>query len=155
MFQAAHRSSSGALTCICSLWFIYTCGDQPLSSLSGKIPTQTWQRPVITCVCKPEAANSLELLMMSGVPLETRWAFNKRWNNKFYCKFASCWLFLLIHTTMHGSMNIKSARIDLCMFIPDFIKICTLLCTVFTYLGLNLLVRTHLVSCPTRSLTKD
>jgi hypothetical protein len=24
-FRAAHRSSSGALNCICSLWFIYTC----------------------------------------------------------------------------------------------------------------------------------
>jgi len=28
-------------------------------------------------------------------------------NNKFYYKVASCWLFLLSHTTMHGSMNIK------------------------------------------------
>ena len=45
--------------------------------------------------------------MMSGMPLETCWAFNKRWNNKFYYKVASCWLFLLIHTAMHGSMNIK------------------------------------------------
>ena len=45
--------------------------------------------------------------MMSGVPLETCWAFNKRWNNKFYYKVASCWLFLLIHITKHGSMNIK------------------------------------------------
>jgi hypothetical protein len=26
MFQSAHRSSSGALNCICSLWFIYQCG---------------------------------------------------------------------------------------------------------------------------------
>jgi len=90
-FRAAHRSSSGAINCICSLWFTYTCVD----------------RPVTTCVCKPEDANSLELLMMSGVPLEKCWAFNKRWNNKFYYKVASCWLFLLIHTTMHGSMNIK------------------------------------------------
>jgi hypothetical protein len=35
MFRAAHRSSSGALNCICSLWFIYTCGDRALSRLSG------------------------------------------------------------------------------------------------------------------------
>ena len=48
-----------------------------------------------------------ELLMMSGVLLETCWAFNERWNNKFCYKVASCWLFLLNHTTMHGSMNIK------------------------------------------------
>ena len=45
--------------------------------------------------------------MMSGVPLETCWAFNKFWNNKLYYKVAFCWLFLLIHTMMHGSMNIK------------------------------------------------
>jgi len=44
---------------------------------------------------------------MSGVPLETCWAFNERWNNKFCYKVASCWLFLLNHTTIHGSMNIK------------------------------------------------
>jgi len=40
MFRAAHRSSSGALKCICSLWFIYARGDRPLSRLSGKFPTQ-------------------------------------------------------------------------------------------------------------------
>jgi hypothetical protein len=37
MFRAAHRSSSGALNCTCSLWFIYPCGDQPLPRPSGKI----------------------------------------------------------------------------------------------------------------------
>ena len=31
--------------------------------------------------------------MMSGVPLETCWAFNKLWNNKFYYKAVSCWYF--------------------------------------------------------------
>jgi hypothetical protein len=40
----------------------------------------------------------LELLIMSGVPFETCWAFNERWNNKFYYKVASCWLFLLNRT---------------------------------------------------------
>jgi len=34
MFRTAYRSSSGALNCIFSLWFIYTCGDRPLSRLS-------------------------------------------------------------------------------------------------------------------------
>jgi hypothetical protein len=33
--EKAHRSSSGALNCICSLWFIYPCGDRLLSKLSG------------------------------------------------------------------------------------------------------------------------
>jgi hypothetical protein len=45
--------------------------------------------------------------MLSVVSLETCWALNKHWNNKFYYKVAFCWLFLLIHTAMHGSMNIK------------------------------------------------
>jgi hypothetical protein len=30
---------------------------------------------------------------MSGVSLETFWAFKKHWNNKFYYMVASCWLF--------------------------------------------------------------
>jgi hypothetical protein len=44
----------------------------------------------------------LELLMMSGVPLETCWAFNERWNNKFCYKVASCWLFLLSQEQIKG-----------------------------------------------------
>jgi len=35
MFQAAHRSSSGVLNCVCSLWFIYPCGDRPLPRLGN------------------------------------------------------------------------------------------------------------------------
>jgi hypothetical protein len=31
--------------------------------------------------------------MMSGMPLETCWAFKKLLNNKFYYKAASCWYF--------------------------------------------------------------
>ena len=38
MFRAAPRSSSRALNCICSLWFIYPCGDRLLPRLSRKIP---------------------------------------------------------------------------------------------------------------------
>jgi len=49
--------------------------------------------------------------MMSGMPLETCSAFSERWNNKFYYKVASCWLFLQSHTMMHGSMNIKLKKI--------------------------------------------
>jgi len=36
MFRAAHRSSSGALNCVCSIRFIYPCGDRPLPRLSEK-----------------------------------------------------------------------------------------------------------------------
>jgi len=56
MFRAANRSSSGALNCICSLWFTYTCGDRSLSSFFS---AQTWLRPVTTCLCKPETANTV------------------------------------------------------------------------------------------------
>jgi len=35
MFRETHRSSSGALNCICSLSFIYPYGDRPLPRLSG------------------------------------------------------------------------------------------------------------------------
>jgi hypothetical protein len=33
---------------------------------------------------------------MSGVLLETCWALNKLWNNKFYYKAGSCWYFYWI-----------------------------------------------------------
>ena len=46
MFRAAYRSSSRAPNFICSLWFIYPCGDWPLP----------WQQPVTTWVYKPEAS---------------------------------------------------------------------------------------------------
>jgi len=42
MFRAAHRSSSGALNCICSFWFICRCqgwvGNFPLSLGNGRSP---------------------------------------------------------------------------------------------------------------------
>jgi len=46
MFRAAYCSSSGVTNCICSLWFIYPCGDRPLSRLGGKwgVPTQPGQQ---------------------------------------------------------------------------------------------------------------
>jgi hypothetical protein len=47
MFQAAYRSSAGAPNSICSLWFIFPCGDRPLSMLGGN-----WEY-------KPEAANTV------------------------------------------------------------------------------------------------
>jgi len=46
-------------------------------------------------VCKTRGCNySFELLMMSGMSLETCWTIKKHWNNKFYYTFASCWLFI-------------------------------------------------------------
>jgi hypothetical protein len=45
--------------------------------------------------------------MMSGVPLEAFLAVDECWNGEFRSKVASCWLFILSHTAMHGFMNIK------------------------------------------------
>jgi len=53
MFRAAHRSSSGALNCICSLWFIYTNGNRPFSSHTA------WTTVGHHIVDKPEAANTV------------------------------------------------------------------------------------------------
>jgi hypothetical protein len=47
IFRAAHRSSSGALNCTCSLWFIYPCGDRPLPRLNGKMIF-----PLSLCNCR-------------------------------------------------------------------------------------------------------
>jgi hypothetical protein len=48
----------------------------------------------------------LELLMMSGVPLEKCCAFNEWWNNKLYYKVASGWLFLLSTSDTTQDKNI-------------------------------------------------
>ena len=102
MFRAGYRSSSGALTVFAAsglhtyvvtgrsqVWVGLNYGRSPHAYVNQRLQIQ------------------LELLMMSSIPLETCWAFNERWNNKFYYKVASCWLFLLSHIAMHGSMNIK------------------------------------------------
>ena len=45
------------------------------------------------CIQTRGCRYSLELLLMSGFPLKTCWAFNKLWNNKFCYKAASCLYF--------------------------------------------------------------
>jgi len=77
--------------------------------------TSTWQHTTLTRDMFREAYRSssgaLTVFAASGlhthVVTETCWAFNEWWNNNFYYKVVSCWLFLLSHTTMHGSMNIR------------------------------------------------
>jgi len=99
MFRATYRSSSGALTVFAASGLHTHLVQFPHRLDYGRSPhAYVNQRLQI----------QLELLMMSGMPPETCWAFNERWNNKFCYKAAPCWLFLLSHTTMHGSMNIKN-----------------------------------------------
>jgi hypothetical protein len=91
MFRAACRSSSGTLTVFVAsgLHTHVVTGrrpDFPLKIDYGRSPhAYVNQRLQI----------QLEFLIMSGMPLGTCWAFNERWNNKFYYKVANCWLFLL------------------------------------------------------------
>jgi hypothetical protein len=84
MFRAAHRSSSG--------W----------------VPTQPGQRPVTTCVYKPKNANTVWSswwwVVCRSKHVEP--SINFGITNSI-TRFASCWLFLLINTAMHGSRNIK------------------------------------------------
>jgi len=107
MFRAAYRSSSGALTVFASSG-LHTHVVTGYSQVwVGTLPLRLDYSRSPHAYVNQRLQIQLELLMMSGMPLETCWAFNERWNNRFYYKVASCWLFLLSHTTMHGSMNIK------------------------------------------------
>jgi len=49
---------------------------------------------------------SFRLLMMGGVSPETCWASYK-YEIKFLCTVASCWIFYVNYTMMHGTMYIK------------------------------------------------
>ena len=101
--------------------------------------------------------------MMSGMPLETCWAFNKIWNNKFYYKVASCWLFLLVQIIVYRSYQ------NLCVRTPEphtsyYLEInkgqCYTLCTKATYSnkistlpGLEPTSHTHKLGGPKMTLT--
>jgi len=68
MFRAAYRSSSGAPNCNCSLWFIYCNKVKDFVYIRNLLPYCS----ILTRGCN----YSLKPLMMSGIPLETWWAFN-------------------------------------------------------------------------------
>jgi hypothetical protein len=114
MFRAAYRSSSGALTVFAAsgLHTHVVTGCRQVWVGTSQFPFRLYYSRSPNVYVNQRLQIHLELLMMSGVTLETCWAFNKRWNNKFYYKVASCWLFLLSHTTMHGSMDIKKKSIQ-------------------------------------------
>jgi hypothetical protein len=50
---------------------------------------------------------SIRLLMMSGVLPETCWASYKYGIKRFWYLLASCWIFFMNCTMMHGSTNIQ------------------------------------------------
>jgi hypothetical protein len=124
---------------------------------------KSWLRPVTTCVCKPEEfplrlaygrsphayvnqrlQMQLELVMMSGVPLETCWAFNEQWNNKFCYKVASCWLFLLSqyiiycrYSYMKGNSNTSEFDVHVTVHRDTFLIIKPTRCTDYSNLFLE------------------
>jgi len=105
VFRAAYRSSSGALTVFAASGLHTHVVTSHSQVWVGTLRLDSGRSPHV--YVNQRLQIQLELLMMSGMPLETCWAFNERWNNKFYYKVTSCWLFLLNHNMMHGSMNIK------------------------------------------------
>jgi hypothetical protein len=108
MFRAAYRSSSGALTvCAASGLHTHVVTGRSQVWVGTEFPLRLDYGRSPHAYVNQRLQIQLQLLMMSGMPLETCWAFNERWNNKFYYKVAYSWLFLLSHTTMHGSMNVK------------------------------------------------
>jgi len=109
MFRAAYRSSSGALTVFAAsgLHMHVATGHSQVWVGTGQFPLRLDYGRLPHAYVNQRLQIQLELLMMSGMLLKTCSAFNERWNNKFYYKVPSCWLFLLSHTTMHGSMNVK------------------------------------------------
>jgi hypothetical protein len=113
MFRATYRSSTGALTvfAVSVLHMPVVTGRSQVWVQRGQFPLRRHYGRSPHAYVNQRLQIELELLMMSGMPLETCWAFNKRWNNKFYYKVASCSLLLLSHTTMHGSMNIRFVSI--------------------------------------------
>ena len=79
----------------------------------GRCQSQcAWQRPPTTSpttfhVWKTRGCQcSFRLLMMGGVSSETRWASYKYWIIKFWYIVASCWIFFMNCTMLHGSTNV-------------------------------------------------
>jgi len=59
-----HRSSSGTLKCICSLWIICPCGDRSLWRLSGTCDIRMDSGNAATC-----SGSLLKYLMISFIPI--------------------------------------------------------------------------------------
>ena len=108
VFRAVCRSSSGAPTVFAASG-LHTHVETALSQVwvETEFPLRLDYGRSPHAYVNQRVQIQLGLLMMSDIPLETRWACNVLWNNKFRYQVASCWLLLLSHTTMHGSMNIK------------------------------------------------
>jgi len=115
MFRAARRSSSGAPSVFAASG-LHTHVVTARSQAHSHLTTGGHHIRMYTRGCKYTwsswwwatcRSKHVELLM-------------NKWNNKFRYQVASCWLFILSHTTMHGSMNINPLN-------PELNPICYLL----------------------------
>ena len=96
MFRVICRSSTGAPTAftasgphthaVTARSQVWVGTDFPLTLDYGRSPH---------AYVNQRLQKELGLLMMSDIPLETCWAFNEVWNNKFRYQVAYCWLLLL------------------------------------------------------------
>ena len=81
MLRAAYRSSSGAPT-------VFVASGLHTHVVTGRsqVPLRLDYGRSPHAYVNQRLQIRLELLMMSGMPLEASWALNERWNNKFYYK---------------------------------------------------------------------
>jgi len=105
MFRAAHRSSSGAVNCICSLWFIYTCGDRPLSRRSGKIIDLSLLKAQHVSSGTPLIIRSCELYLQPLVYIHMWWpaVVKAEWENHWF-KFIEGSTCFEQHTAHHQEL---------------------------------------------------
>jgi len=87
---ASHKYEIKFWYTVASCWIFY------VNYTSNNLPRMQNQR--LQC--------SFRLLMMGGVSLETCWASYK-YEIKFWYTVASCWIFYVNYTVMHGSTNIN------------------------------------------------
>jgi hypothetical protein len=85
MFRAAYRSLSGGLTVFAAsgLQTPVVTGRSQVWVGTGHFPLRLDYGRSPHAYVNHRLQIELELLMMSGMPVETCWAFNERWNNKF------------------------------------------------------------------------
>ena len=100
MFRAVCRSSSGAPTVLAASGLhthVETARNQVWVETPVEFPLRLDYGRSPHAYVNQRLQIQLGLLMISDIPLETCWAFNVLWNNKFRYQVASCWLLLLSH----------------------------------------------------------
>jgi hypothetical protein len=103
-FGRPHSHHQELNNCSSSLWFYRR--SVVIAVLDAvNVQQQHVQQP--STYAKPEPASAvLDSWWLGGVSPETRWASYK-YEIKFWYTVASCWIFFMNYTAMHGSTNIR------------------------------------------------